>query len=155
MCIRDSLGTVREPEDDSFGYYGADVRVHPEFGELVFSGWVGEFGALDEDDTASVVKGATAAQVLMSRVIHADDFDTFWKLTLKNRQTTVDLMGLVSKIVEAQADRPTKQSSDSSAGQKRTRASSKAASSSVARLEAEGRPDLALIHETALASRAV
>lgn len=149
------LGTVREPEDDSFGYYGADIRVHPEFGELVFSGWVGEFGALDSEDSENVVKGATAAQVLMSRVIHEDDFDTFWKLTLKNRQTTVDLMGLVSKIVEAQADRPTKQSSDSSVGRKRTAASSKAVSSSVERLEDSGRPDLALVHEQALESRAV
>lgn len=129
-------------ETDSFDYFGADVRVHPEFGELTVFDWAEDVGALDSEDP----RAAAAVKSLMRRVVHPADFEVFWALALQHRQTNDELAKLMSAIVEALTGRPTQRPSDSPAGRPSTVPNSVAAASMRAqqRLEAEGRPDLAV-----------
>lgn len=128
-------------EEMTFGYFGATVRVSYDFGELVFTDWVEEFGSLGENDP----KATQGTKALMRQVVHPDDFDMFWALAKAHKQNSEDLARVFQGVLEAFAERPTRQPSDSSAGQTSTPPSSAAVSSQrvIDRLEAQGRPDLA------------
>lgn len=130
-------------EEITFGYFGADIRVHPEFGELVFNDWASEFGDLKPDDP----KALQATKVLMRELVHPDDFDAFWTLARRHKQSSEDLSKVFAAVLEAMADRPTGRPFSSSPGPTSTAPSYAAASSLrvMDRLEAEGRPDLALV----------
>lgn len=147
------LGVARPAEEDSFTWFGQEIRVHPEFGELVFTEWAVIYGELEADEG---VKALTASKVLMTKLVHPDDFDDFWAQALKNRLNSADLAGLVQKVIEAQTDRPTRQSSDSSAGPVAIVENSKVVSFApvIERLEDQGRADLALVHVQAAEYRA-
>lgn len=153
---------VAEPEEDlSFGWFGATIRIGPEFGELVFTDWAEEFAGIDEDD----VRGTYVNKILWRRLLHADDFEEFWRLAREHRQSSEDLARLfrrVNKVLTEQATgRPTQLPGDSSPGQKTAMVSSAgisygpgtavsaAAERAAAKLEAQGRPDLALVVERA------
>lgn len=156
MAHLGDFGQASEREVDSFGWFGTQVRVADTFGELVFSDWGEEFGGLDESDP----KAFTAVKNLLRRTVHVEDFEEFWQLAVANHQTTENLLALIKAILEAQTERPTQQPAVSSAGPVTIGPSSAAVSSSpvVRRLEASGRPDLALVHvqaQEAQARRAV
>lgn len=129
-------------DEFTFGWFGMDVRVAYDFGELVFTDWVEEFGGLKETDPRSI----TSVKELMRRIVHPDDFVEFWRLAVAHKQTSDKLAGLFNSILEAVADRPTERPSSSSSGPPATAPSSGGGSSSrvVDRLNAAGRPDLAL-----------
>lgn len=153
--------TAAEAEDLSFGWFGATIRIGPEFGDIVFADWAEEFTNLDEDDA----RAGYANKVLWQRLIHADDFAEFWALARQHRQTATHLARLFKRLeealTEAETGRPTQQPGDSSPGPKTAptnstgtsfgpgSAVSAAAERAAARLEAQGRPDLALVVERA------
>jgi len=147
------LGTQHSDEEISFGWFGVDIRVDPGFGQILVNEWVAEYGELDEDN---LVKASGATQQLMRMLVCEEDFDRFWSLAKKHNQNDSDFSTIMEKVIEAQADRPTQQPSDSSAGRKLTAAKSKGGFSSPAieRLEASGRADLAVIHAQAERARA-
>lgn len=133
---------AEEAEELSFGWFGATIRTGPEFGDAVFSDWAEEFTNLEEDDA----RAGYANKVLWRRLLHPDDFDAFWVSTRAHRQTSEDLGRLFAGLMAAMTGRPTSRPAGSSAGPASTTASSVDASSerAIARLEAQGRPDLAL-----------
>jgi len=147
------LGTQHSDEEITFGWFGVDIRVDPGFGQILVNEWVAEYGALDEDN---LVKASGATQQLMRTLVHPDDFDTFWASAKAHNQNDQDFSRIMEKVIEALADRPTQQPSASSAGRKPTVVKSKGGSSSPAieRLEAAGRPDLAVVHAQAERARA-
>lgn len=130
-------------EDEvAFGWFGTQVRISHDFGELVFTDWVEEFGTLKETDPRSI----GSVKALMRRTIHPDDFEEFWRLAVAHRQNSEDLAGLFQSILASVTERPTKRPSSSSDGPVPTGPSYAAGSPLrvVDRLEAQGRPDLAL-----------
>lgn len=152
------LGTfgVERPvsgEVDSFGFFGARVRVNPAFGELDLADFFEAISSVDDQDTAQAL---AALKSVFRQCILPEDFDGFWSAAKAHRQGVEDLMEVVVAVVEAVAARPTRRPSDSSDGPSPTRATSAGASSSraIARLEGQGRPDLALLVSRAEESRA-
>lgn len=136
-------GTEGPQEDVSFGWFGATIRISYDFGELVFTDWVEEFGGLAATDPKSIA----SVKTLMRRSLHPDDFEEFWRLAVAHRQTSEQLAELFNSILQVMAERPTVRLSGSSAGPPPT-GPSYAADSPLRvmdRLEAEGRPDLALV----------
>ncbi len=154
-----------EQEDLSFGWFGATIRIGPEFGDIVFADWAEEFTQIDDDDP----RAGYANKVLWQRLIHPDDFAEFWRLAREHRQGTAQLArlfrSLETALVEAETDRPTTRPGDSSPGPKTAPGNSMATSfgpgsdvsaaaeRAAARLEAQGRPDLALVVERAQEAR--
>lgn len=139
-----SFGEDRELEDNTFDYFGVELRVNALAGEQAYIDFLEVAGELDERDP----KVAIGVKNFMREIVHPDDFDVFWSLSRTKRQDTGDLFKLAQKIVEAVSGRPTEQSSGSPAGLHGTVPSSTAASYSQVRqeLEAGGRPDLSLIY---------
>lgn len=139
-------------EPDTFGWFGMEVRVQPEFGELYFLDWVEEFASVDENDP----KAMGAVKRFAQGMVHGDDFAEFWRLAQRNRQTVEDISKVVNAVLEAVTGRPTKQPSDSSDGRPVIATSSKVGSFGqvIERLETSGRPDLALVHVQAAERRA-
>lgn len=133
---------IDESEELSFGWFGATIRTGPEFGDAVFSDWAEEFTNLKEDDA----RAGYANKVLWRQLLHAEDFEEFWRLTRVHRQTSEDLGRLFAGLMAEITGRPTRRPADSSAGPASTTPNSADISSerAIARLEAQGRPDLAL-----------
>jgi hypothetical protein len=154
-----AAGDTSEPL--SFGWYGTQVRVHPEYGELTFLDFVEEVGDLSEDDPRALA----SAKSLMRQVVHPDDFDGFWRLARIHVKSQGQLAELNNQILAALAERPTGRPGDSSPGPTPTTPSSAgtsfgpgsdvsaASERAVAKLEAQGRPDLALVVVAAQESR--
>ena len=144
MADLGSFGTAKpEPEQvDTFGFFGATIRVNPAFGELDLADFFEVAASIDEKDNAQAMG---ALKAVFRACIHPEDFDTFWATAKRERQGIEDLMGVVMAVVEAVADRPTVRPSDSSAGPSSTSAISADASSSqvIAHLEEIGRPSVA------------
>ena len=106
----------------------------------------------DSDDMA----GLAAMYDLFESVIEPEDWDRFKRHAKKSRATDKDLMLLVRKVITGQTDRPTLRPSDSSGGPEAIAPNSESEPDSseepadlhlrvVQRLEAEGRPDKALM----------
>jgi hypothetical protein len=148
-----SFGTPREAYDETFDYFGKEVRVHPDLSDLALLEFA-ELGAGLSD--ASGRDAIAAVWAMLRNLVHPDDFDMFWAAARANRQTLEDLTDLCEALVEAVAERPTKRPSDSSDGQRSTGASSGDVYSlpAVQRLERQGRPDLALMVVEAVEHRA-
>lgn len=143
------LGSYGEPADrpaeqDTFDYFGTEIRVNDLAGETALVDLIEEAGHLDEQDP----RGITATKDFLREIVHADDFDTFWDLGRKHRQSVAQMMEVAMSIVEQLTDLPTERSSGSRTGPSATGPSSTADSYSRkrAQLEAEGRPDLALVY---------
>lgn len=156
-----TFGTERpQAEDLTFGYFGAEYRVHPDAGELALVDFLDLAAAIEiaADGTPTPEQlGEGARQVkaivdALRELVHPDDFAAFWKAAKAHRQTIEDLTEVAMGLAAAAADRPTERPSDSSDGPQRTEPSSTADSSSqdkrlsvARRLEEQGRPDLALV----------
>ncbi len=152
-----SFGTEHEAVDLEFTYFGESIRVNPDASDLDFIAFMAKSGEIDEMDQVRAMK---ATMDFIQQQIHPDDWELFWATSVKNRQNSLDLLGTSKGILEAVADFPTGQSSDSSAGRQNTRQKSSGRSSSPARSgrrtgkksdvdramgQLQGRPDLKVL----------
>jgi hypothetical protein len=139
-----SLGTVREPVDADFDYFGETIRIHPDatdlhFAELMMKAQSIDLGNIDLEDPESwtpeqvqaMAQANDAAAETIREQIHPDDWDRFFKTAKANRQQTLDLMALSQQLTEAVAGGfPTTRSSASSPGRTNTKRRSAGTSSS-------------------------
>ena len=99
--------------------------------------------------------GLAAIRDLLDAVIHSEDLPRFDRVADENEADGDDLMSVAMEGIKVIAERPTSRPSDSSDGSSTTSESSADGySSPVTRLEAKGRPDLALLVSRAQQSRA-
>lgn len=128
------LGTVHEPFDLEFQYFGTTIRLHPQASDTVeldfleagrdidlsvFDTPVEELEKLPDDEKVAVVrtmeKAVRAGNLLMRdslrKLIHPDDFAAYWDLAVANGQRIRDLMAdlkrLTAAVVEADTGFPT------------------------------------------------
>lgn len=140
MADLGTFGTVRAGGDDTFGYFGEQIRVHPELSDLSLYDFMERAAAIDVDDPQSVL----IVKDFVREQIHPDDFGRFWALARRNRQNTDDLMALAKGLYSAVVGRPTTRPSASPRGRSRTKRKSPAGSSSPVIDRLAGRPDLQL-----------
>ena len=135
------FGVERAAVDETFGWFGTEIRVHPDLSDVAV---VDLFATVSSVNESTPAADAMAAIGHIGRIlVHEDDADTFWTLAKKNRQTMEDIVRLAMAILEALSGRPTELPSDSSDGQRTTTTRSEADSSSRTALRLlEGRPDL-------------
>jgi hypothetical protein len=143
MAHLGDFGTEKPAEpDDTFGYFGATLRLNPELVDADLLDFLEAGQALDETDP----KAAVMVKDFLRNCVHPEDFDQFWATGKKHRQSIEDRMKLADKLISSAADRPTGQPSVSSPGLDTTAPKSEDDFSwrVQRRLEAEGRPDLAV-----------
>lgn len=136
------LGEETEVVNVTFNYFGSKLRAHPDSSELEYVDFIGKAIEVDEKDE---VESYHLTMGFLKQQIHPDDWDTFWQLARKHRQSVAKLMVLSQKIMEAASGFPTTQPSDSSSPPAKRQTKSKAVSRSkqeVALQHLEGRPDL-------------
>lgn len=144
------FGTPRAAREDTFGWMGEEFRIHPDFTDLNLVKFMEKAVHIDENDEATAMD---LVQGQLGGIVHPDDWTRFLDVSIKNRQGYRDLMELMKGLNEALAGRPTKRPSDSPSGRRKTGGKSKGPSSGrggqarrvIDRLDAEGRPDLALV----------
>lgn len=136
------LGVVREPEEITFGYFGARLRTNPNLTDVGVMRMVRRLLAVDEKNVLAAME---SFEGIVADLVHPDDLGQFWALSEQNRQRLEDIGDTIEQIMEGVTERPTVRPSDSSDGSSRTVPSSGGDSSSavIHRLEARGRPDLA------------
>lgn len=139
MASLGTFGTARPATDETFGWFGKEIRVNPDISDFAVLAQITQIVGSGEDDA-----DLTALSGLVGALIHADDVAEFTRLAIANRQTMEDLATLAYGLLEALTGRPTELPSDSSDGQPRTAARSEAASSSRALQLLDDRPDLAV-----------
>lgn len=129
------FGTEPPPaeEDITFGYFGRQMRAHPELCELDMVEFMSAAG--NQSATDALVK------TLAWMCVHPDDFHEFWTLARRMKQRSDDIFILCQKLIEVIAERPTGRSSDSSDGPSSTARSSGGDDFSVAMAANAGRPD--------------
>jgi hypothetical protein len=133
------------PESMTFGWFGMDVRVADDFGETTFIEWMDTYGDVENGTGAALV----ALMSLLRGLVHADDFDGFWRLSREHHQGAADFSALVWGVVGAIAGRPTERSGQSSPGPQPNEEESKV---TFLRRVSAGRPDIeAGLMEAALA----
>jgi hypothetical protein len=139
MATLGSFGTshakAEDAEPDTFEWFGADIRIRPEFGTLVWQDWNEEFGYIDADHPAAISSG----KELFRRMVDERDFDQFWRLAIEHRQGNGDLSVLLQGVLGAVAGRPTQRPVESSTGPEASEAESKVA---FLRQVSVGRPDI-------------
>lgn len=107
-----SFGKTRGAVEDTFDYFGEEVRIHPDYTALLVTEFLDGVAHLDETDPDAAV----ALKNFSRQFVHPDDFDRFWQLALSNRQDASDLMEVYQAIGAALTGRPTQRPSDSSDG---------------------------------------
>ncbi|MBM0275093.1 hypothetical protein [Micromonospora tarensis] len=173
-----SLGRQRDPLDLEFDYFGQTVRIHPhatDAVELEFlqAGRDIDMSALDGVDLSQVDAMAAADQArlvramgqataaayravldALRRLIHPDDWDTYWRLGMENgqqiRDRMSDIKAITTAVVESTTDFPTGRPAASPTGPETTPPASTADSPSpapasdleVAMALERGRPDI-------------
>lgn len=135
-----SFGAARPVVDESFGWFGTDIRVHPDLSDLAIIDLFAAMQDVDADENASAVLAAMGS--VSATLIHPADADEFMRLARKNRQTMEDIVRLAMEVLGALAGRPTLLPSDSSDGQQETAPTSTDDSSAKAMRALAGRPDL-------------
>lgn len=142
------LGTKVEQEPIEFGWYGATMRAHPTATELPLVDF--QEKALREEIDDNDPKAAVMLKDLLRCYVHPDDFGDFWAISQRNGVGLEGQMAVVMAVIEQLAERsPTKPSSGSGRGRKRTAGKSRsrqdgASERMIHRLHAVGRPDLML-----------
>lgn len=139
-----SFGTARDVEEQTFDYFGTDIRIDPEIGELDYLEYLD--AATAGDETASAV---TQIRGVLGLLLLDEDVDLFWSLAKKNKQSQEDVLNVCQQIIEAITDRPTGESSDSSSGTGTTATTSGGEVSSRVRESLSKRPDLLRVVEDA------
>lgn len=133
------FGDPDEPVvQQTFRYFGVDIRLHPEFSELELMDFMEAAGQMDEDDP----KAITAVKGFFRSLVYPEDFEKFWTTAKKHGQGVAKLMELVSSVIEALTERPTPRPRGSSAGRRKTGTRSKRDSYSRALHQLEGHPGL-------------
>lgn len=133
--------SAEEPsaEPDTFGWFGSDIRINRDGAtDLAFIDFLEEAVNVGEESAEAVllIKG------YLRELVDPDDFDEFWRLARRHRQTTRELMLAAAEVVAAVVGRPSQPSSDSPDGRSPTGGRSKDGSSSRAMDRLHGRPDL-------------
>jgi hypothetical protein len=133
------------PDGSTVEFFGERIRLaEPEDCEFAMLEFAEAMPGLDSGDVAAM----GAIMRVLKAAVHDDDLPRFLDLARKNRaQVERDLMPVIVAVFDRDTDRPTSRPSDSSDGPARTEPSSVVDSSSrvIARLEQQGRPDLALV----------
>ena len=165
-----SLGNQRGPVDLEFEYFGSTIRVHPQASDTVELEFLDvgrdidldllqdkSLEELDDDQKWAVLAemgrairgGYLLIKDSLQRVIHPDDWPTYWKLARENGQQIKDLMTdlkrVTAAVVEAETGFPTRQPSASAGGHVNTPQRSAVGSSlgpDKALVLLRGRPDL-------------
>jgi hypothetical protein len=151
MTSLGSLGRRKQPVDLDFDWFGHTIRVAPTASDLVEIEFLGQASLIDLEavdlnaqlDAQALAKmGAAAAAASnvaigsVKKLIHPDDWATFWKAAVDNGQDLADLMevqkAISAAVTEARSGFPTGRPSDSSDGPATTPESSAADSSSPA-----------------------
>lgn len=120
-----SLGNKQRAKVDmDFDYFGETIRVHPDASDLRVMDFMMRVGKLDmeNEEHAQEIMAALSEQLLMQ--IHPEDASLFWETAKANNQVMADIMAVSKTIMEAVADFPTGQPSDSADGQTTTDLSS-------------------------------
>jgi hypothetical protein len=140
-----SFGTPHDALDVDFDFFGTMVRVSPDLSDLSLLDVIGTISTFDDKTPPHEITAAIDG--LRRATIHEGDLDVFRAVSKKNRQGLEDLVALAQSLLAAVTEVPTVRQSSSSSGPTSTGSSSAAASSSpvVQRLEASGRPELALM----------
>lgn len=135
---------VRQPRYGRVDYFGTSVRVvaDSELLEIDLEEFMAAATQLDAEDAQAL----GAVHNFLRRLIHPDDFATFWKTVRAERQGIEAQMAFARYLVEATTGHPTAGPSDSSDGPTSTAPSSEDDLSSRVQhnLEDSGRPDLAV-----------
>jgi hypothetical protein len=141
-----------EVEEMTFDYFGEELRVHPDLTDAELVDWLEQAATVKEDDP----KAGALVKDFLRACVHPEDFEKFWTLGKRHRQSVEDRMKVANALLEAVTDRPTERPSGSPPGRGRTGMSSTADFASAAarrradalevkrRLEATGRADLAV-----------
>ena len=141
---RIDVGAKSHADDEllTFDYFGEDLRVSPDLTDADLL----DFLEMQSDLPADDPKAGPIVKSFLRTVIHPDDFDRFWTLAKKHRQSVEERSSTAFKLIEAAVGTPTVQSSDLSDGLQRIAANSTDDSSLRAqrRLEEKGRADLAV-----------
>lgn len=144
-----NLGTPRESTSVTFDYFGEEIQGNPYLTDLDYLDFMEQASGLTPEDPKSLQLVKDFARVCLAD----GEFDRFWRLAKRNRQTQVDVYATLMQVLEASTGRPTESPSDSSGGPRDIEPRSTGDSSSVeARLR--GRPDLQLIVKQAQEARA-
>jgi hypothetical protein len=123
-------------------FYGETFTLHDTVGDFALM----EFAEAAERVESESLAGMAAIMRLLKSAVVDEDWPRFQATARKNRATVEACMEMVMRLFEQEAARPTGRPSDSSDGPQITKPNSAAGSSSpVARLEAKGRPDFALV----------
>ncbi len=128
-----------------FDFFGESFRLNPAADyqcELV------DFAEAATGDELNVLEERAAIKRLLRAAVHADDWGQFWASAKRNKALPHDhLMPVVVTAFSQPIERPTGLPSGSSDGQSLMSANSVVDSSSrvIARLESQGRPDLAAV----------
>lgn len=137
------FGSEREPVEESFGWFGAEIRVHPDLSDLAIVDLFATMASVRQGEAREGAEAALGAITGIGQLlVHPDDVGEFWRLTRANRQTMEDIVSLAMNVLAALSGRPTQLPSDSSDGQRSTATRSGGGSSSPALRLLEGRPDL-------------
>jgi len=147
------IGVARAPVDMSFSWFGEEIRVGPNAGDLDLIDFLEQAAAIDTGDS---VKAMIATRNFLRGQIHEDDWDRFMTVAKANNQQFDDLLQVAKDIVSACARFPTGRLSDSSDGQPTTGPKLRDDSSSVevAMAMAKGRPDIKMVIWQAQQARA-
>jgi hypothetical protein len=127
--LGDDFARPEGHEEDSFDWYGLEVRLNPDFSEVDFMDFINEAGGMDVNDPRSLV---ILDKVLRAQV-HADDYEAFKEHTRRVIRPGKQLEAMLlasNKLMEAVVARPTQQPSDSSSTPGATVTSLKEGSSS-------------------------
>lgn len=150
MAHLGTFGVPHADEQDTFTYFDAEVRVHPDLSDLLLHDFMEQAASIDETDPAAM----TLVKDFIRSMIHPGDFEQFWALAKAKRQNTADVMGIAKGLFAAVTARPTGRQSGSSRGRAATRRKSKAGLSSPVLGRLSGRPDLQLAVVAAQEARA-
>jgi hypothetical protein len=134
-------------------FFGETFEIADRVPDLLFM----EFADAAEQtggDAADMMREQAAMFRLIKGCMNDKDWPRFRKLALKHNAGMDDLLDVVHAVFEAKTDRPTSRPADSSAGSLpiEPRSADDSSQRVIARLEASGRPDLALIVSQAQAS---
>lgn len=125
-------------------FCGEDFRVADKVGAMALM----RFAKVAQSGVdSSTLAGMAALYDVLAQMIHPDDWPRFEAHADRQHAEGDELLGVVQDVFAAMAGRPTGRSSDSSGGPQIIEPSSTAGSSSpvIARLNGQGRPDLALL----------
>lgn len=109
FIAEEDLGVEHGEAEYAFRYFGAVIRVHPEFGELSYVEFMAKATEVDEED---IENGLPLLMAYLKDQVHPDDWDEFFKLAKSKRQTTKDLMELSNKILGVLSGFPTEPQDD-------------------------------------------